>query len=95
MLRAQVITFWVDDSGSLSVDLERFLKEKESCMDAVGQPAQNLIPDPNVVVWEVWCSQETLDLIAADPEYGEGAILFSEPMEDVDVVPPSEEILEG
>ena len=87
MYKAQVITWWtqgVDEEGNPTntPHINTLRNPGESWMDVTGQPTENINPDPNMFVVELWCSQATLDAIAAHPDYGPEAILTSEEIVD-------------
>lgn len=86
MIRAEILTPWVGTGLSdedkyrakLGVDFPGVLG------DVTGQPAANLKPDPNLFIVEIVRDASTLDAIAAHPDYGPAAILWSEEIvEDV------------
>lgn len=74
MKRIQAITWWENDRVPHIVTL---LRSGDSAMDATGQPAANIQPDPNALVVELWCRDETLADLEAHRDYGPAAILFS------------------
>jgi len=43
--------------------------------ETVGQPAENIVPDPNLVLTWIECESATLDAIEAAPDY---AVLWAE-----------------
>ena len=51
-------------------------------MDVCGTPLENVPPDPNVIVVECWLSARNYNTILDHPDYGEGAVLWSEVIED-------------
>lgn len=79
--RAAVLTSWQEnDTGSSFALLTAHpLPPGASVMDVTGQPAVNLLPDPNALVVEVWADTEYLDEIeSSDP----GSVLWCEAIED-------------
>ena len=49
-----------------------------SCTDApTNQPAENITPDPNVLIVEITCAPAVYDAIYDHPDYGQGAIQWS------------------
>jgi len=79
MYKAQVLTFWTNDR---TPHVFNFLSTGDSGMDVTGQPTTHINPDPNLLVAELWCGDETLAKIEAHPDYGEAAVLWSEEIED-------------
>lgn len=86
MIKAQIITEWINAKTGYLAHLEQHLQQGDSCMDVTGQSAENITPDPNVVIWEVWGKDgnTTLDAIEACPQCGE--ILWTEYVEEPDGV---------
>ena len=77
---AEVITTWeVDSDGANVPALAALLQAGDSCEDVSGQPAQNIMPDPNITVWRVHCAAATLAAIEADPDH---EVLWSEEIAD-------------
>lgn len=73
--RAHVLAPWkLLPDGTRVPDLPT-LPAGASAMDATGTPAPNLVPAPNLGVWEVWADTAYLD---AQPA---GAVLWREPMD--------------
>jgi hypothetical protein len=67
MYELEVVTTWTVDSDGANVPaVAALLGPGDSCEDRTGQPAQNITPDPNVVVFGVFCSADTLSAIEAD-----------------------------
>lgn len=66
MERAIVIAEWQQVGGVNTPVLAQPLPAGASWMDATGQPAASLIPDPNVVLLEVWAESDYLDSLGDD-----------------------------
>ena len=66
--RAQVLTPWVvqDNTNQPQLPLDHPVL---AWQDVTGQPAENIVPDPNTYTIEVTCDQATLDAISADAAY--------------------------
>lgn len=81
MKRAQVCTTWVG-TGVTSNDARRpkiagdFALQ--SVVDVTGQPAANLIPDPNLYVVEIVAADAVMDTIEVSAEYGDGLLWVEE-----------------
>ena len=85
MIRAQVITRWlhtVDAAGAPhndpAIESDVTFGEGDGWTDATGQPAANLPTSPNLLVVECVVSDATFAAILAHPDYGPGAVLWSE-----------------
>lgn len=87
MIHAQVITRWertVDVNGvphndpAIDRDIPFIPDIGEGWADATGQPSANLTPAPNLLVVECVVSDATFAAILAHPDYGPGAVLWSE-----------------
>jgi len=80
-VRAQIADDWVERTeGSQVYRFPRVTEAHQpiSWIDATGQPAENILGSPNVLVLEgVWSDAE-FALMQADPMYASG-ILWSEP----------------
>ena len=66
MYELEVVTTWQVIDGANVPAVAALLGPGDSCEDRTGQPAQNITPDPNVVVFGVYCSAATLEAITAD-----------------------------
>lgn len=66
MESAIVIAEWQVVDGVYTPVLAQPLPAGASWMDATGQPAASLIPDPNVVLLEVWAESAYLDSLGDD-----------------------------
>jgi hypothetical protein len=78
MKRAQVVTPWTG-SGSDAASYRPQLAADYalvSWVDATGQPAANLVPNPNLYTVEIVCQDAVLALIAGNANY---SIVWSEP----------------
>ena len=64
-----VLTYWTIVDGGNVPALTALLQPGDSCQDITGQPAVNIAPDPNAVIWQLRCSDATLAVIEADPEH--------------------------
>lgn len=74
MIRAQVISWWINDGGENKP--HAWTLQPVSGSDVTGQVS---VPgDPNAVVVELTLSQAQFDALLAHPDYGEGAVLFAE-----------------
>ena len=82
MYKIQVITWWTEDR---TMHVASMLAAGDSCMDVTGQPSGMIFTDPNMLVCEIWCDAETLAAIEAHPEYGPGAILWSEEEDEPEI----------
>lgn len=84
MVNAQIITRWiqVDRAGNITAEPALFSDvppaEGDSWTDVTQQPAENIVPSPDVVVIEVLVSDATFAAILAHVDYGPGAVLWSE-----------------
>lgn len=83
LVTAQILTPWVG-TGVAPADTRRpkladDYPAIQSWTDATGQPAADLIPDPNAYVIEATLDDTVLAQIEADPSYGQGAVLWSRP----------------
>ena len=83
MPRAQIVTRWVEKTLGGEVFrswkvFDDFPGQLLAWRDVTDTPAANVVPDPNAVVVEVTLSQAALDQIAAHPDYGDEAVLWSE-----------------
>lgn len=58
MIKAQVLLSWEDTVEGKEPVLN--LRRESSVMDRTGQPNENIIPDPNLVLWELWTEDLTL-----------------------------------
>lgn len=86
MIHAQIITHWVTGAmpdgtpvnapALFAVDVTQ--TSADSLSDATGQPAQNIPTAPNLLVVECVVSDATFAAILAHPDYGPGAVLWSE-----------------
>ena len=85
MTHAQIITRWVqstDANGQIHNDPAIFADVApqlgDAWADVTGQPAANLPTSPNLLVVECVVSDATFAAILAHPDYGPGAVLWSE-----------------
>ena len=78
MIRAQILTWWVDDPDKRKLHLSEMLNPGDSMMDVSGMPAENLTCDPNMVLVECWISEDTYKTIQKEKDYGDSSIFFSE-----------------
>jgi hypothetical protein len=76
MYEAEIITWWVDDGAGKRADLADKLAPGDSAVDVTGQPAYNIVPAPNVVIFRLECGSDTIAAIQARPDYGNVAILW-------------------
>lgn len=67
MYELEVVTTWTVDSDGANVPaVASLLGPGDSCEDRTGGPASSITPNPNVVVFGVYCSADTLAAIEAD-----------------------------
>jgi len=81
MYKAEVFTHWHDADKPNRIHLFSVLKGEGfsfSGNDITGQ--QEVQPAPNVLVVEIFCSDEVITFIEDHPDYGEAAILLTEEM---------------
>ena len=78
MIRAQILTWWVEEPDKRKLHLSEMINPGDNIMDVSGTPADNLTRDPNLVLVECWISEVTYQAVLDDNDYGEGAILWSE-----------------
>jgi len=82
MIRAQIITRWVPHPSmawfapAIWINIPQ--APGDAWTDVTAQPAANLPTAPNVVVIEVTVNAATFAAILAHPDYGPGAVLWSE-----------------
>ena len=68
MIRAIVLTEWEFDGGN-TTPLFRSLPPDSGASDITGQPAEQLVPNPNACVCEVVTDAAGLDQLEADPRW--------------------------
>jgi hypothetical protein len=74
--QAQILTPWSQQGSAYSPQLARD-HPVSAWTDVTGQPAQGLLPAPNLFTVQVVCDDATLAAIEADPTY---SVLWSEPL---------------
>ena len=79
MYELEVVTTWTVVDGANVPAVAALLGPGDSCEDRTGQPAENIMPDPNIVVFGVYCSADTLAAITADPAQ---TVLWSQEVEN-------------
>ena len=79
IIKAHILTTWTPEH---TYDIQRLCQPGASIMDVCGTPLENVPPDPNVIVVECWLSARNYNTILDHPDYGEGAVLWSEVIED-------------
>jgi hypothetical protein len=85
LVRARIVTPWTGDGQSRGtayqpkVFVDHPLGAGEQVVDVTGQPAANIIPAPNALTVEAILDSSKLAAIEADVNYGQGAVLWSEP----------------
>lgn len=83
MYRARVLSKWIFKDGDYQPDIFRFLRSGESGFDVTGESAPVNTPNLNPVIVELQCSEETLNEIETNPDYGESAILSVEVIDEI------------
>ncbi len=80
MIRARIVTPW-KGTGTRADPYRPQVADDYAMQqtDVTGQPVANIIPAPNAVTIEAIMPDATLAAIEADPNYGQGAVLWSEP----------------
>ena len=66
MYKANVLTSWSVNSTAENIPT---LCATYQCESGRLANSGEVIPEPNLAVWEIACSQTTLDAIEADPNY--------------------------
>lgn len=79
-IRFEILTSWVGDGTGGNANRPK-LGDDHTLLkweDITGQNAQGLPPDPNLYIVLAEATQVNYDVIIADLDYGEGAVLWSE-----------------
>jgi len=75
MNRARVLTPWTGDGTTRTTAfgpklvVDHPLPTSGTCVDVTGQPAQNLVPTPNLFTVEILCDAATMTAIQNDANY--------------------------
>lgn len=65
----EIVTYWTTgDEGNVPA-INALLSAGDGWSDTTGQPAENLVPDPNALIVRAQISAETLAAIEADPDH--------------------------
>lgn len=85
MVHAQIITRWlrtVDEAGTPhndpAIDRDVAFAGGDQWADVTAQPSGNIPTAPNLLIVECVVSDATFATILAHPDYGPGAVLWSE-----------------
>ena len=79
-INLQILTQWTPER---KFDIDRMLVSGDSFSDATSQLSENIMPDPNLLIVEGTVSEATYQALLNDPNYGEGAILWSEELVEI------------
>lgn len=76
-MRAVILTTWIGDGQSTQTARRPKIADDfrlQRCVDVTGQPAENLVPSPNLFVVEIECSDDVMAAIQTHPDYADALL---------------------